>query len=85
MKQTQVDKLRKYVEKHPIFTIRDVHKVTNANNPYDVLLNLKRETMDIWYEDVKNKNGVRFRVFWKGLIYEYYFNRYLRKHNLELA
>ena len=80
-KQTQVVKLRKYIDKHPIFTIKDVLRVTNCNNPYDVIFELRKQTT-LWNESVKNRNGVRFRLFMSEWAADYKFVNYLRRHGL---
>lgn len=84
MKQTQVAKLRKYVDKHPIFTIKDVQKLTQANNCYSIIHDLRKEE----YIDsslVKNKKGIRFQVYFTYQVFYFDKMRYLRRHNLELA
>ena len=83
MKQTQVAKLRKYVDRHDFFTLKTVQKITNANNCYSIIHDLRKEIY-IASMSVKNNNGVRFNVYYEPIA-RLMLPSYLRKHNLELA
>jgi len=62
MKLSKHLRLLKYLHNRLCFTIKDVVRVTDSNNPYRTVEHLKKHiTIDTI--DVQKENGVRLRVY----------------------
>jgi hypothetical protein len=62
MKQSKTLTLLKHLQTYRCFTVKDVVRWTQANNPYRVIEELKKH-IDLQTQDVRNED-VKFRVYY---------------------
>lgn len=64
MKLTKHLRLLRYIEKARVFSIKDVVRVTDSNNPYRTIEHLKEQGhLRLDTLDVVKPGGIRFRLY----------------------
>jgi len=67
MKISKHLRLLRHLDQHRCFTIKDVQRVTNSNNPYRTVEYLKDRIKDhirIDHIDVRKADGIGFRIYY---------------------